>query len=93
MGLLRDKFIEDPKKRFLVGLVFDIVLITVFTIMLLSHRQEWYAGYNYCRNLCLMFPELNMSDEMMFKIAHNETNFSFNFSNYNIRVKPIIQPP
>jgi len=49
MGYLRKKFIKSEKKRFIIGVVIDIILIASFIYMGNNCKQEWMAGYEFCK--------------------------------------------
>jgi hypothetical protein len=55
MGILTDFFIEDEKKRFLITLILDIILIIALVVMAFNTGYAWKHGYQECaRQACLV---------------------------------------
>lgn len=55
MGIIRDKFVKDPVKRFWITLVLDIVLILVFLYVALHCSAEFYAGFEAGKLACFNY--------------------------------------
>ena len=55
MGLLRDRYIKDPNKKFWVTLAIDIFIIALLITVVLYAKGEFENGYNYCRERCLVY--------------------------------------
>ena len=82
MGLLTHKLIKNEKHRFIIGLIKDLLILSLFIYAIIVHSYEWYNGYNACKELCIVFPDLNFSEYELFNYYHNITNLTFNITNY-----------
>lgn len=59
MGLLRDKFVKDPKKKELMTWGINIFIVIFLIGVALYAKQEWMSGYNFCKESCLVFNNSN----------------------------------
>lgn len=53
MGLLTNKIVKDPVKRFWIGVILNIILILVFLYFALNTAGEFMVGYELGRSSCL----------------------------------------
>lgn len=58
MGILVDYKVESKTKKFWILLSVDIFIILFLVFVALGCKGEWMSGYNYCKDRCIVYSEL-----------------------------------